>query len=90
MVWWIALGTVVFALLLLMLVVLRLLRGLNRFNRVLRRLQSRVVEAQRLQPAGEALQRRAEAMQETMQSITDRAELLRAKTGARRPRAKTG
>jgi predicted Holliday junction resolvase-like endonuclease len=76
---WVVLGIVVFALLLLVLVTVPLLRRLARLRGVQAKLQRRAVEAQALVSSAEALQERAVAMQETLQTITDKAAVIQAK-----------
>jgi hypothetical protein len=76
---WIVLGVVGFALLVLVLVTLPLLRRLGRLRGVQQKLQRRAVEAQALVSSAEALQERAAGMQETLQTMADRAAIIQAK-----------
>jgi hypothetical protein len=80
-IWWLVLGIVVLALLVLAAAGAALLGRLRELGHVGRALQRRAVEAQGLLPAAEALQERVLALQERAELAGDRAALLQARRG---------
>jgi len=81
-VWWIVVGVVALALVILVAAVVPLLRRLGRLLKVQKVLQRRVMEAQRrLAPALAALQQRSVELQTTLQTTQERAAILQARRG---------
>ena len=81
-VWWIVVGVVALALVILVAAVVPLLRRLGRLLKVQKVLQRRVMEAQRrLAPAPAALQQRSVELQTTLQTTQERAAILQARRG---------
>jgi len=70
--WWIALGVLVFALVLLVLVVLSVLARLGRLGRAAARTQARAAEAQTVQRSVARLQERLTSLAEQSAGIQER------------------
>lgn len=83
MIWWIVLGVVIAALLVLTVVLLRLLGGVRELNHVQRALQRRAGEARTLEQSLDQLRERAEALQGPLVAAQERAALAQARRGNR-------
>ena len=83
MIWWIVLGVVIAALLVLTLVLLRLLGGVRELHHVQRALQRRVADARTLEESLDQRRQRAEALQEPLVAAQERAALAQARRGNR-------
>ncbi len=70
--WWIALGVVVFALVLLVLVSVPVLRRLGRLGRALGRTQARAAQAETLQVSVAHLQERLDSLAEHAAGVQER------------------
>jgi hypothetical protein len=83
--WWIALGVVVLALVVFVGVLASFTGRVGEFRRIAAGLRRRVERIQQVQAAAWKLQERAGTLQQSLESINDRVAVLQARRGGRHP-----